>query len=102
MIGYTEFPIPKSRQKQTDYSTKSELMASLVGSADLIGQLADPSYELARDRAYSINKAIWDAQGGNFVPVGVGADKVEQSYPLAKTLSTITTDDSEFISQRKS
>ena len=63
---------------------------------------ADPSYELARDRAYSINKAIWDAQGGNFVPVGVGADKVEQSYPLAKTLSTITTDDSEFISQRKS
>lgn len=63
---------------------------------------ADPSYELARDRAYSVNKAIWDAQGGNFVPVGVGADKVEQSYPLAKTLSAITTDDSEFISQRKS
>ncbi len=62
---------------------------------------ADPAYESARDRAYSVNKAIWDAQGGNFVPVGVGADKVEQSYPLAKTLASITTGDSEFVSQRR-
>ncbi len=61
---------------------------------------ADPSYEVARDRAYEINKAIWDAQGGNFIPVGVGTAKVEQSYPLAQTLTRITAADSEFISKR--
>ena len=61
---------------------------------------ADPSYEVARDRAYEINKAIWDAQGGNFIPVGVGTAKVEQSYPLAQTLARITAADSEFVSKR--
>lgn len=59
---------------------------------------SDPIYESARDRAYRLNKAIWDAQGGNFIPVGVGSAKVEQSYPLAKTLSRITAPDSEFVS----
>jgi fructose 1,6-bisphosphate aldolase/phosphatase len=63
-------------------------------------EFADPSYEAARDRAYELNKAIWDAQGGNFVPVGVGSAKVEQSYPLAQTLARITATDSEFISKR--
>ncbi len=52
MIGYTEFPIPKSREKQKDHSNKSELLASLVGSADLIGQLADPSYDVKIPRLY--------------------------------------------------
>ena len=61
---------------------------------------ADPAYRAARDRAFQINKAIWDAQGGNFIPVGVGSSKVEQSYPLAKTLARITAPDSEFISKR--
>jgi fructose 1,6-bisphosphatase len=61
---------------------------------------ADPCYEAARDRAYEINKAIWDAQGGNFIPVGVGTAKVEQSYPLAQTLNRITAADSEFVSKR--
>ena len=61
---------------------------------------ADPSYEAARDRAYELNKAIWDAQGGNFIPVGVGTAKVEQSYPLAQTLNRITAADSEFVSKR--
>ncbi len=63
-------------------------------------EFADPGYEAARDRAYEINKAIWDAQGGNFIPVGVGSSKVEQSYPLAQTLARITAADSEFISKR--
>jgi fructose 1,6-bisphosphatase len=63
-------------------------------------EFADPSYEAARDRAYELNKAIWDAQGGNFIPVGVGSSKVEQSYPLAQTLARITATDSEFISKR--
>ena len=63
-------------------------------------EFADPIYEVARDRAYELNKAIWDAQGGNFIPVGVGSAKVEQSYPLAQTLARITASDSGFISKR--
>jgi fructose 1,6-bisphosphate aldolase/phosphatase len=51
---------------------------------------ADPAYDEARDRASRLNKAIWDAHGGNFSPVGVGASKVEQSYPLAKMIARIT------------
>ena len=52
MIGYTEFPIPKSREQKADKSTKAELLATLVGSADLIGQLADPSYDIKIPRLY--------------------------------------------------
>lgn len=63
-------------------------------------EFADPIYEAARDRAFELNKAIWDAQGGNFIPVGVGSSKVEQSYPLAQTLARITAADSEFVSKR--
>jgi len=51
---------------------------------------ADPAYDESRDRAYRLNRAIWDAHGGNFSPVGVGASKVEQSYPLAKMIQRIT------------
>jgi fructose 1,6-bisphosphate aldolase/phosphatase len=51
---------------------------------------ADPAYDEARERAYRLNKAIWDAHGGNFSPVGVGASKVEKSYPLAKMIARIT------------
>jgi fructose 1,6-bisphosphate aldolase/phosphatase len=51
---------------------------------------ADPAYDEARDRAFRVNKAIWDAHGGNFSPVGVGASKVEKSYPLAKMIGRIT------------
>jgi fructose 1,6-bisphosphatase len=61
---------------------------------------ADPSYEAARERSHRVNKAIWDAQGGNFIPVGVGAAKVESSYPLAKTLDRITRPNSEYASSR--
>jgi fructose 1,6-bisphosphate aldolase/phosphatase len=51
---------------------------------------ADPAYDEARDRAFRLNKAIWDAHGGNFSPVGVGVSKVEKSYPLAKMIARIT------------
>jgi fructose 1,6-bisphosphate aldolase/phosphatase len=57
---------------------------------------ADPVYDEARERAYRLNKAIWDAHGGNFSPVGVGASKVEKSYPLAKMIARITAPDSPF------
>src|SRR5262249_32507731 len=57
---------------------------------------ADPAYDEARERAYRLNKAIWDAHGGNFSPVGVGASKVEKSYPLAKMIARITAAGSPF------
>ena len=52
MIGYTEFPIPKSREMLGANSDKLELMSNLVGSSDLIGQLADPSYDIKIPRLY--------------------------------------------------
>jgi fructose 1,6-bisphosphate aldolase/phosphatase len=62
---------------------------------------ADPAYDEARDRAYRLNKAIWDAHGGNFSPVGVGASKVEKSYPLAKMIARITAPGSPFEAGRR-
>jgi fructose 1,6-bisphosphate aldolase/phosphatase len=62
---------------------------------------ADPAYDEARDRAFRLNKTIWDSHGGNFSPVGVGASKVEQSYPLAKMIQRITAPSSPFESRRK-
>jgi fructose 1,6-bisphosphate aldolase/phosphatase len=60
----------------------------------------DPAYDEARERAYRLNKAIWDAHGGNFSPVGVGASKVEKSYPLAKMIARITAPGSPYESKR--
>ena len=61
----------------------------------------DPAYDEARERAYRMNKAIWDAHGGNFSPVGVGASKVEKSYPLAKMIARITAQGSPYVSKRR-
>jgi fructose 1,6-bisphosphate aldolase/phosphatase len=64
---------------------------------------ADAAYDEARERAYRLNKAIWDAHGGNFSPVGVGVSKVEKSYPLAKMIARITAPGSPFeVKDRKS
>jgi fructose 1,6-bisphosphate aldolase/phosphatase len=60
----------------------------------------DPAYDEARERAYRMNKAIWDAHGGNFSPVGVGASKVEKSYPLAKMIARITAPGSPYEAKR--
>ena len=101
------FPTPLSFQDAvaTVYSRAVAVAARI--DLDHNGQItefrdifSDPIYEPARDRAYNLNKAIWAAQGGNFTPVGVGAAKVEQSYPLAKTLSRITASDSPYASRR--
>ncbi len=62
---------------------------------------ADAAYDEARDRASRLNKAIWDAHGGNFSPVGVGASKVEQSYPLAKMIARITAAGSPYAAKRR-
>ena len=101
------FPTPLSfRDAIATIYSRGVAVAAWIG-LDGSGQItefrdvfADPIYEAARDRAYTLNKAIWDAQGGNFTPVGVGAAKVEQSYPLAKTLDRITAEDSPYASQR--
>jgi fructose 1,6-bisphosphate aldolase/phosphatase len=61
----------------------------------------DPAYDEARERAYRLNKTIWDAHGGNFSPVGVGASKVEKSYPLAKMIARITAPGSPYEVQRR-
>jgi fructose 1,6-bisphosphate aldolase/phosphatase len=61
---------------------------------------ADPAYDEARERAYRLNKTIWDAHGGNFSPVGVGVSKVEKSYPLAKMIARITAPGSPFELKR--
>jgi fructose 1,6-bisphosphate aldolase/phosphatase len=61
---------------------------------------ADPAYDEARERAYRMNKMIWDAHGGNFSPVGVGVSKVEKSYPLAKMIARITAPGSPFEVKR--
>jgi fructose 1,6-bisphosphate aldolase/phosphatase len=62
---------------------------------------ADPAYDEARERAFRLNKAIWDAHGGNFSPVGVGASKVEKSYPLAKMIARITAPGSPYEAGRR-
>jgi fructose 1,6-bisphosphate aldolase/phosphatase len=63
---------------------------------DIRDVFADPAYDEARERAYRMNKVIWDAHGGNFSPVGVGVSKVEKSYPLAKMIARITAAGSPF------
>jgi fructose 1,6-bisphosphate aldolase/phosphatase len=62
---------------------------------------ADPAYDEARERAFQLNKAIWDAHGGNFSPVGVGVSKVEKSYPLAKMIARITAAGSPFEAKQR-
>ncbi len=79
-------------------------MISLDGKGEIRSirdVFADPAYDESRDRASRLNKAIWDAHGGNFGPVGVGASKVEQSYPLAKMIARIVAKGSPYESKRK-
>jgi fructose 1,6-bisphosphate aldolase/phosphatase len=79
-------------------------MLSFDGKGEIRGVrdvFADPAYDEARERAYRLNKAIWDAHGGNFSPVGVGVSKVEKSYPLAKMIARITAAGSPFEAKRR-
>jgi len=45
MISYTQFPIPDKRNSVSGEGIDAIELASLVGCADLIGQLADPHYD---------------------------------------------------------
>ena len=45
LISYTQFPQPERLAPVGEKEEKFEALANLVGSADLIGQLADPMYD---------------------------------------------------------
>ena len=52
LISYTQFPIPNRGEANTQAEVKFRDLASLVGSADLIGQLADPMYDVKIPRLF--------------------------------------------------
>jgi fructose 1,6-bisphosphate aldolase/phosphatase len=101
--SHNMFPTPlRFSEAVATVNSKAVAVAAML-SFDEKGEIrgvrdvfADPAYDEARERAYRMNKGIWDAHGGNFSPVGVGASKVEKSYPLAKMIARITAPGSPF------
>jgi fructose 1,6-bisphosphatase len=63
---------------------------------------AEPSYREVRVRVERANTRIWQAQGSEFTPVGVGARDVEPAYPLMKVLNRITAENSLYAQTVKS
>ncbi len=63
---------------------------------------AEPSFREVRVRVERANARIWQAQGSEFTPVGVGARDVEPAYPLMKVLNRITAQDSPYAQTVKS
>jgi fructose 1,6-bisphosphate aldolase/phosphatase len=105
--SHNMFPTPLAFGEAIATVNSKAVAVSAMLSFDAKGQIralrdvfADPAYDEARERAYRLNKTIWDAHGGNFSPVGVGASKVEKSYPLAKMIARITAPGSPFESKR--
>jgi fructose 1,6-bisphosphate aldolase/phosphatase len=106
--SHNMFPTPLPLGQAVATVNSKAVAVSAMLSFDARGEIrgirdvfADPAYDEARARAYRLNKAIWDAHGGNFSPVGVGASKVEKSYPLAKMIARITAPGSPFESKRR-
>ncbi|PPR09611.1 MAG: hypothetical protein CFH41_02312 [Alphaproteobacteria bacterium MarineAlpha11_Bin1] len=52
LISYTQFPIPDHGAAKSKEEEKFRSLAALVGSADLIGQLADPMYDVKLPRLF--------------------------------------------------
>jgi fructose 1,6-bisphosphatase len=101
--SHNMFPTPLALDEAVATVNSRAVSVSAMLSFDAKGEIrgirdvfADPAYDEARERAYRVNKAIWDAHGGNFSPVGVGVSKVEKSYPLAKMIARITAPGSPF------
>jgi fructose 1,6-bisphosphatase len=69
---------------------------------DLHDVYAEPSFREVRVRVERANTRIWQAQGSEFTPVGVGARDVEPAYPLMKVLNRITAKDSPYAQPVKS
>ena len=51
-ISFTQFPVPERLKSNNIEDKIQEDLASLVGSADLIGQLADPMYDIKIPRLF--------------------------------------------------
>jgi len=105
--SHNMFPAPLAFGEAIATVNSRAVSVSAMISLDAKGEIrairdvfADAAFDEARDRASRLNKAIWDAHGGNFSPVGVGASKVEQSYPLAKMIARITAKGSRYESKR--
>ena len=101
--SHNMFPTPLALGEAIATVNSRAVSVSVMLSFDAHGEIrgirevfADPAYDEARERAYRLNKTIWDAHGGNFSPVGVGVSKVEKSYPLAKMIARITAAGSPF------
>jgi fructose 1,6-bisphosphate aldolase/phosphatase len=106
--SHNMFPTPLAFGEAIATVNSRAVSVSAMLSFDARGEIrgvrdvfADPAYDEARERAFRLNKAIWDAHGGNFSPVGVGASKVEKSYPLAKMIARITAPGSPFEATRR-
>jgi fructose 1,6-bisphosphatase len=106
--SHNMFPTPLAFGEAIATVNSRAVSVSAMLSFDAKGEIrgvrdvfADPAYDEARGRAYRLNKTIWDAHGGNFSPVGVGASKVEKSYPLAKMIARITASGSPFELKRR-
>jgi fructose 1,6-bisphosphatase len=106
--SHNMFPAPLAFGEAIATVNSRAVSVSALMSLDAKGEIrgirdvfADPAYDEARNRASHLNKTIWDAHGGNFSPVGVGASKVEQSYPLAKMIARITAKGSPYEAKRK-
>lgn len=104
--SHNMFPTPLALDEAIATVNSRAVSVSAMLSFDAKGEIrsirdvfADPAYDESRDRAFRLNKAIWDAHGGNFSPVGVGVSKVEKSYPLAKMIARITAPGSPFESK---
>jgi hypothetical protein len=52
LISCTQFPIPERGSPSGDLDVKFQELADLVGSSDLIGQLADPMYDVKMPRLF--------------------------------------------------
>ena len=52
LISFTQFPVPDRDTSGTAEEEKFRALATLVGSADLIGQLADPMYDVKIPRLF--------------------------------------------------
>ncbi|MEE2998197.1 MAG: GAF domain-containing protein [Pseudomonadota bacterium] len=52
LISFTQFPIPEREGAGSSEEEKFLSLAGLVGSADLIGQLADPMYDVKLPRLF--------------------------------------------------
>ena len=77
LIGFTQFPVPKDRTLNYADTKTSRELATLVGSADLIGQMADPHYDKKISALYYEFSETGMSQKLGFINVG----DLRETYP---------------------